>query len=127
MILAMLAALAMILMHQIGGATPAHASSTNASMHMAHHEMPVSMESAVAGDSAHHNDGQHDGGAEHPATCGVSHDPCQGVATPDFALPVSLSPSTLPTARLMELKTNDFGARLEREPPGRANLSVWRI
>lgn len=85
------------------------------------------MEAAGADDLAHHTDGQHGGGAEHPATCGVSHEPCQGVATPDFALPVSLSPSSLPNARLMELKTNDFGARLEREPPGRANLSVWRI
>ena len=121
-LVALMLSLAIVAMHQLGSANHAHAaemsmSHESPSDHVMHHDLAMS-DHPIKGDSR---------GMEHPTNCTTDEHSCQGVATQDFALPFQPELSTAVMATPCLTCSKYAAARHEHDPPGRAELSVWRI
>lgn len=121
-IFALVLGLAVIAMHQLGNANPAHAvqMSMAETTHIDH-----SMHLAMSAPDLHSDGGSR--GIEHPSNCNTDEHSCNGVATQDFSL--AAQPKVRCVALLVACRTCSkyAAARHEHDPPGRAELSVWRI
>lgn len=129
-ITALIAALALVGMHQLGGLRPALAASRAAdhSIMAAHqHETSSEMGTMEIKDEAAHKGLDHSGGAEKHSSCNTNHDACQAFAAQDFSLPIACKPLLICLRATFATAMNAPAARQERSPPERASLSIWRI
>ena len=114
--------LAVIAMHQLGNANPAHAAqmSMAETTHIDH-----SLHPAMTMPDLHSDGGSR--GMEQPSNCNTDEHSCNGVATQDFSLAKQPEVSSVAFVVACRTCSKYAAARLEQDPPGRAELSVWRI
>jgi hypothetical protein len=119
---ALLLGFAVIAMHQLGNANPAHASQMSmAETTHIHHSTHL----AMAMPDLHSDGGSR--GMEHPSNCNTDEHSCHGVAPQNFSLAVQPEVSSVALAAACRTCSKYAAARHEHDPPGRAELSVWRI
>lgn len=135
-LIALVAGIALVLMHQLGGADFAHAETSPQEIHViSHAEMNHLLDSDSVMAEAPVTNQQtslvqippYSHGSEHSTTCISGHDPCQVLAPADFNLP-SIDVEQPASFQFVQNQAAQFANTVQvNEPPGRASLAVWRI